>query len=126
MHPDVLTALGGRVTVAERCRGERGRDVDVAERQKEGPSPPIGGGETTRITRRRLLQATAGGALAVGAGAAALYYGRLALIAPPTRRAVGPPPGGYPRAQYQIADYGVRVRPAPDSAVDVVIPPVWN
>jgi hypothetical protein len=39
---------------------------------------------------------------------------------------VGPPRGGYPRGQYQIADYGVRVQPDPESAVDVVIPPVWN
>ena len=96
--------------------------VDVAEQQNEGQSPRQG--RLTRISRRRLLQVT-GGALAVGAGAAALY-GRLALIAPPTRPVVGPPKGGYPRGQYQIADYGIRVRPDPESAVDVVIPPVWN
>jgi hypothetical protein len=70
------------------------------------------------------LQAT-GGALALGAGAAALYEG-LALVAPPARRVVGPPRGGYPLGQYQIADYGVRVRPDPVSAVDTEIPPAWN
>ncbi|HEX6798744.1 MAG TPA: hypothetical protein VF116_13635 [Ktedonobacterales bacterium] len=77
-----------------------------------------------RISRRRLLQVT-GGAIAVGAGAAALYRG-LSLIAPPTRQPIKPPPGGYPLGQYQIANYGVRVRPDPESAVQVVIPPVWN
>lgn len=94
----------------------------MAEQQSEGQPPQ--NGRLTRISRRRLLQAT-GGVLAVGAGTAALYGG-LALIAPPARRVVGPPRGGYPRGQYQIADYGVRVRPDPESAVDVVIPPVWN
>ena len=94
----------------------------MADQQSDGQSSPHG--RRTRISRRRLLQAT-GGVLAVGAGAAALYKG-LALIAPPTRQAVEPPRGGYPRGQYQIADYGVRVRPDPESAVDVVIPPVWN
>jgi hypothetical protein len=94
----------------------------VADRQNEGRSPQKG--KPTRISRRRLLQAT-GGAPAVRAGAAGLYAG-LALIAPSTRRAIGPPKGGYPRGQYQVSDYGVRVRPDPESGVDVVIPPVWN
>jgi hypothetical protein len=99
----------------------------VAEQQGEGQQEvgqPLRQGRSTRISRRRLLQAT-GGALAVGAGAAALYRG-LALIAPPARQVVRPPRGGYPHGQYQIADYGVRVRPDRDSGVDVVIPPVWN
>lgn len=71
-----------------------------------------------------MLQAT-GGVIAVGAGTAALYGG-LSLIAPPARQPVKSPPGGYPRGQYQISAYGVRVRPDPESAVEVVIPPVWN
>jgi hypothetical protein len=78
----------------------------------------------SRISRRRLLQA-AGGAIAVGAGAAALY-GALSLTAAPARPPVKPPPGGYPPGQYQISDFGVRVRPDPASAVEVVIPPMWN
>lgn len=76
------------------------------------------------LSRRRLLQ-VAGGGIAVAAGAAALYEG-LALLAPPKRHVVGPPPGGYPIGQYQIADYGVRVQPDPETAVIVSIPPVWN
>src|SRR5258707_3487603 len=122
MSPGVLTTLRARVTVVRRCRVVRGECGGVAEQRSEGQSPRQG--RLTRISRRRLLQAT-GGALAVGAGAAALYGG-LALIAPPARRVVGPPRGGYPRGQYQIADYGVHVRPDPESAVDVVIPPLWN
>jgi hypothetical protein len=39
---------------------------------------------------------------------------------------VSPPPGGYPEGQYQITDYGVRVQPDPESAVEVILPPVWN
>jgi hypothetical protein len=42
------------------------------------------------------------------------------------QRDAGPPPGGYPIGQYQVADYGVRVQPDPDSAVLVDIPPVWS
>jgi hypothetical protein len=80
--------------------------------------------EWPQLSRRRLLQ-VAGGGVAVAAGAAALYGG-LALIAPPARRVVVPPPGGYPLGQYQIADYGTRVQPDPDSGVLVNIPPVWN
>jgi hypothetical protein len=100
---------------------EEGRG-NMAEQQ--GEEQPPRQGNLTRISRRRLIQAT-GGALALGAGAAALYGG-LALIAPPARQVVRPPRGGYPRGQYQIAEYGVQVRPDPESAVDVVIPPVWN
>src|SRR5262249_28251620 len=91
---------------------------------QQSKGEPSRQGRPRRISRRRLLQAT-GGAVAIGAGAAALYGG-LALIAPPARRVVGPPRGGYPPGQYQIADYGVRVRPDPESAVDVALPPVWN
>lgn len=77
-----------------------------------------------RLSRRRLLQ-VAGGGIAAAAGAAALYEG-LALLAPPKRHVVEPPSGGYPVGQYQVADYGVRVRPDPATAVIVSIPPVWN
>ena len=76
------------------------------------------------MTRRRVLQAT-GGALALAAGVTALYRGIEALTLAP-RRSVASPSGGYPDGQYQIADYGVRVRPDATSSVDVVIPPVWN
>lgn len=59
--------------------------------------------------------------------AAAAFYTSLELIQQhPTRRIVGPPPHGYPAGQYQIADYGVRVQADPESAVEVIIPPVWN
>src|SRR5579884_3435911 len=73
------------------------------------------------LTRRRFLVAGAGGV----AAAAALYAG-LSVIERPARRVVAPPPGGYPAGQYQVLDYGVRVRPDPESAVEVIIPPVWN
>src|SRR5579884_1168631 len=76
-----------------------------------------------QVSRRRLLQMAGGGA-AAAVGVAALYRG-LALLAPPARQG-GPPPGGYPLGQYQIADYGVRVQPDPESSVVVNIPPVWN
>lgn len=122
MSLGVLTTIRVRVTVVWRCRVTQGEHGDVADQPSDRQSLRQGG--LTRISRRRLLQAT-GGALAAGAGAAALYKG-LALIAPPARRVVGPPRGGYPGGQYQIADYGVRVRPDPASAVDVIIPPVWN
>jgi hypothetical protein len=80
-----------------------------------------------RLSRRRLLQVTGGGVAAAAgvAGVAALYKG-LASVTSPSRRAAGPPPGGYPVGQFQIADYGVHVRPDPESAVLVVVPPVWN
>ncbi len=76
-----------------------------------------------RISRRRLLQ-VAGGGLAAAAGAAALYEA-VALLSPALQR-FGPPAGGYPVGQYQIAAFGVRTVPDPESAVDVDIPPVWN
>ena len=38
----------------------------------------------------------------------------------------GPPRGGYPIGQYQVADYGVRTRVDSESGVPVEIPPVWN
>jgi hypothetical protein len=66
-----------------------------------------------------------GGALAAGGAAAALYVG-LSRIASPVQRVVGPPSGGYPVGQYQIADYGVRVHTDPDSAIAVIVPPMWN
>lgn len=80
-----------------------------------------------RLSRRRLLLAAGGGlgGIAVAAGVDALYHG-LALVAPGPRRAVGPPHGGYPAGQYQTADYGVRIRPDPESAVTVIVPPAWN
>src|SRR5262249_33607337 len=58
-------------------------------------------------------------------GATTLYH-VLAGLAPPARHVVQPPPGGYPVGQFQIADYGVRVQPDPESAVMVAIPPTWN
>jgi hypothetical protein len=71
-----------------------------------------------------MLQVAGGGAAA--AAAAGALYGGLALITHPPTRAVSPPRGGYPDTQYAVLDYGVRVRPDPASAVDVVIPPIWN
>lgn len=62
----------------------------------------------------------------MGAVGATALYSRLALTPSPARPAVVPPPGGFPPGQYQIASYGVRVRPDPASAVEVIIPPVWN
>jgi hypothetical protein len=71
-----------------------------------------------------LLQVAGGGAIAA-LGVTALYE-ELALMAPRPQRDAGPPPGGYPVGQYQVADYGVRVQPDPESAVVVGIPPMWN
>jgi hypothetical protein len=102
----------------------------VAERniqeQGQGPSEETSAaqGGWRRLSRRRLLQ-VAGGGVAVAAGAAALYEG-LALLSPHPRRVVDPPHGGYPVGQYQVAEYGVRVQPDPESAVVVSIPPTWN
>jgi hypothetical protein len=76
------------------------------------------------LSRRRLLHVAGGGA-AVAVGVAALYEG-LALVSPHSRRVVEPPRGGYPAGQYQVADYGVRVQPDQESAVEVSIPPMWN
>ena len=80
-----------------------------------------------RLTRRRLLQVAGGGAVlasGMAAGASALYRGVAASA--PLRRLAGPPPDGYPIGQYQVADYGVRAQPDPNSGVVVNIPPVWN
>ena len=76
------------------------------------------------LSRRRLLQVAGGGAIAA-VGAAALYEG-LAQVAPHPARNVEAPHGGYPSGQYQVADYGVRVQPDPESAVVVSVPPLWN
>jgi hypothetical protein len=96
----------------------------MAERQ--GAGNPISRIREPRLTRRRLLQVAGGGVIAAGAatGVAALYHA-LSQVPAPARHG-GPPPGGYPPGQYQIADYGVRMRPDPESAVPVDIPPVWN
>ena len=84
-------------------------------------SPPALGG---RVSRRTLLRVGAGG-LVASAGAAALYE-TLAHLIPSSPRVYGPPLGGYPIGQYQIANYGGRVRMDPESAVEVEIPPIWN
>ncbi len=78
----------------------------------------------SRVSRRTLLR-TAGGGL-IAAGGLALLYRGIALITTLERRPVGPPPGGYPAGQFQIADYGIRVIPDAVSAVPVEIPPAWN
>jgi hypothetical protein len=91
------------------------------ERKDSAPNiPPVFFG---RVPRRRLLQ-IAGGGLAAVVGVAALYE-TLALLSPAPKRS-GPPAHGYPPGQYQIAAYGVRTEPDPESAVTVDIPPVWN
>ncbi len=77
-----------------------------------------------RITRRRLVVAAGGGVVAAS-GAGVLYRALAAQSTPPVRR-YGPPKGGYPIGQYEVADYGVRVQPDPDSAVMTLIPPTWN
>lgn len=94
--------------------------------QNQGPGEAELAQERRRptLSRRRLLQVAGGGA-AVAVGVAALYEG-LALVSPPSRRVVEPPKGGYPVGQYQVADYGVRVQPDPESAVVVSAPPAWN
>src|SRR5690349_14482270 len=113
-----------RARDGERCAEGAGMEDQAGARGVHFPRGP-------RITRRRLLQVAGGGVVAT-AGAAALYRA-LAVINPPARTAAsaaparpGAPPGGYPAGQYQVADYGVRVRPDPDSAVVVAIPPMWN
>lgn len=77
-----------------------------------------------RLSRRVLLRVGAGG-LVASAGAAALYE-TLSRLAPATPRVYGPPPGGYPAGQYQIAHFGARVQADRDTAVEVEIPPIWN
>ena len=92
--------------------------------QNEPPTvsaPPSMG---PRLSRRVLLRVGAGG-LVASAGAAALYE-TLSRLAPATPRVYGPPPGGYPAGQYQIAHYGARVQADRDTAVEVEIPPIWN
>jgi hypothetical protein len=90
--------------------------ADREERPEKRPQPAL--------SRRRMLQ-VAGGGFAAALGLAALYEG-LALVAPCPARDVEAPPGGYPVGQYQVADYGMRVQPDPESAVVVSIPPLWN
>jgi hypothetical protein len=103
--------------------GWTGENSSVAEEQppEQAQTARAGAGRSTSLTRRRFLAAAGGGVTA----AAALYAG-LALIERPARRVVGPPPGGYPEGQYQIVDYGARAQADPETAVDVIIPPVWN
>lgn len=76
----------------------------------------------SRLTRRRLFVVAGAGM----AAAAALYTGLALSHRSPGRSAVGAPPGGYPTGQYQVAAYGVRVRADAQSAVEVIVPPVWN
>lgn len=95
--------------------------ADEQQPPEQSQVAPVEKHRPTQLTRRRFL--LVGGGVAT---AAALYAG-LALIQPhSTRHIVGPPPRGYPAGQYQIANYGVRVQADPASAVDVIIPPVWN
>lgn len=101
-------------------------DSSVDEQRSQAPQTTQAdeaesGAPPATFTRRRLLVAAGGGVAAV----AALYAG-LALSERPARPAVGPPPGGYPEGQYQVAAYGVRVQADKQSAVDVIVPPVWN
>ncbi len=101
------------------------KDSSVDEQQSKNQDPQATQAESGRppraFTRRRLFVVVGGGA----AAAAALYAG-LALSARTERTIVGAPPGGYPAGQYQIAAYGVRVQVDKQSAVDVIVPPVWN
>ncbi|HEX9069339.1 MAG TPA: hypothetical protein VF807_11280 [Ktedonobacterales bacterium] len=78
---------------------------------------------TIRLSRRKML-VVAGGGVAAVASVTALYRGLASLSPPPLRG--GPPKRGYPIGQYQIAEYGVRTAPDPESAVQVDIPPVWS
>ena len=94
----------------------------MAEDREQSPqSPPARKGRLSALTRRRFL--VVGGGMAA---AAALYTGLALIQQHPMRRVAVPPPQGYPVGQYQIADYGVRVQADPESAVEVIIPPVWN
>jgi hypothetical protein len=98
----------------------------MAENQNQGSRSAEHAEELhpSAVSRRHLLQVAGGGAL-VAVGVAALYEG-LALVAPHPARNVEAPRGGYPVGQYQVADYGVRVQPDPESAVVVGVPPTWN
>lgn len=128
-----LTALDATTTVIVRQGVETRGYSSVAEQQPpQRPSEQLPELQRTEmaqsdnnrppsLSRRRFLAIGGGSA----AAAAALYAG-LAVIQRQARPTVGPPRGGYPVGQYQIADYGVRVQPDPQSAVDVIIPPVWN
>lgn len=95
----------------------------MADREREVAPQQAAGAVSgrPRLTRRQLL-AMAGGAAVVAGG---LYAG-LALVEAPRRQPVAPPRAGYPVGQYQIADYGVRIASDPSSAVEVIVPPVWN
>lgn len=92
-----------------------------AEDHRAAQSEPENKVSPARLSRRRLLVLAGGGA----AGAAALYAW-LALSERPRRVVVGPPPGGYPAGQYQVAAYGVRTQVNGQSAVDELVPPTWN
>ena len=91
------------------------------DREQSSQSPQARKGRLPALTRRRFL--VVGGGMAA---AAALYTGLAVIQQHPMRRVAVPPPQGYPVGQYQIADYGVRVQADPESAVEVIIPPVWN
>jgi hypothetical protein len=98
-------------------------DGSVDEQQSQNPraTQDENRASPANFSRRRLF-ALAGGGMAA---AAALYAG-LALLERPRRIAVGSPPGGYPAGQYQVAAYGVRAQVDRQSAVEVIVPPVWN
>jgi hypothetical protein len=74
------------------------------------------------MNRRRFMVIAGAGA----AGAAAALYTGVSLVERSARTSAGPPARGYPAGQYQIADYGVRVKADPHSGVDIIVPPVWN
>jgi len=98
------------------------RGFDMDERQLPEPESQS---TKTRMSRRQLIRIAGVGAAAAVAGGA-LYTGLSRVVSPPDRQTVSPPPHGYPTGQYEVIDYGVKVRPDPASAVEVIIPPVWN
>ena len=102
----------------------KGWGRNVSEHGEPPPDIAAPPSPAPRVSRRTLLRVTAGG-LVASAGAAALYA-TLSQLAPPSRRVYGPPPGGYPIGQYQIAQYGGRVTIDRESSVEVEVPPVWN
>jgi len=106
-------------TVRRQTRG--GGGVADETRAQGAPMETAGADGPAAWTRRRFLAVAGGGATAAGA----LYAG-LALVERPARPVIAPPPHGYPDGQYQILDYGVRVQSAPESAVEVIVPPAWN